>query len=416
MRILFFATYPTQPTGYGRIGNILTNHLARVGHEVYYLGISHFKEAAIEREIHPFIHLIDALAERKEGSQEMYGVDVICDTIHKIRPDVVLIYNDVIVINRIINEFINTKIEKNFKLCIYLDLVYEYQRLLYFQNINAWSDSILVFSECWKKNLITIGLTENKIDILPHGFDESIFKPIVSASATASASASAKQFMGFAPNDFLILNSNRNAYRKAHDIAIEAFVKFLKKQNYNPSIKLFLNMQTTSPQGYTMHELIKVICLKNAVDYDKVVLKHVFIRPSELYFSDEKLNMLYNACDVGINTCLGEGFGLCNLEHACIGKPQIVSKVGALADIFTDKYATLIEPKTDLYLSSLTEGHEGYIKITDSTDFAVALEKYYYNRELAAEHGALAQSLLTKKYEWKPILEFLNQKLLTLIA
>lgn len=409
MRILFFATYPTQPTGYGRIGNILTNHLASVGHEVYYLGISHFKDSAIEREVHPFIHLIDALAERKEGSEELYGVDVICDTIHKIRPDVVLIYNDVIVINRILNEFINTQIEKKFKLCIYLDLVYEYQRMLYFQNINAWADSILVFSECWKKNLIKMGLTENKIDILPHGFDDSIFKPI-------SNNATAKEFMGFAPNDFVILNSNRNAYRKAHDITFEAFVKFLKKQNYNPSIKLFLNMQTTSPQGYNMHELIKVICLKNDVDYDEVVLKHVFIRPSELYLPDEKLNMLYNACDVGINSCLGEGFGLCNLEHACIGKPQIISKVGAFADIFTNNYATLIEPKTDLYLASLTEGHEGFIKITDSTDFAEALEKYYYNRDLAAHHGALAQSVLTKKYEWKPILEFLNQKLLTLVA
>jgi len=416
MRILFFATYPTQPTGYGRIGNILTNHLASVGHEVYYLGISHFKDSAIERDVHPFIHLIDALAERKEGSEELYGVDVICDTIHKVRPDVVLIYNDVIVINRILNEFINTNIEKNFKLCIYLDMVYEYQRLLYFQNINLWADSILVFSECWKKNLITMGLTENKIDVLPHGFDDTIFKPIAIENATSTATAIAKQSMGFAPDDFVILNSNRNAYRKAHDITIEAFVKFLKKQNYNPSIKLFLNMQLLSPQGYNIHELIKVICLKNEVDHNEVVLNHVFIRPSDLYFPDEKLNMLYNACDVGINTCLGEGFGLCNLEHACIGKPQIISKVGALADIFTNNYATLIEPKTDLYLASLTEGHEGYIKITDSSDFAEALDKYYSNRDLARYHGGLAQSVLTKKYEWKHILEGLNQKLVTLTA
>ena len=61
MRILFFATYPTQPTGYARIANILTNYLAEQGHEVHYLGISNFKNAAIEREIHPFIQLIDAL-------------------------------------------------------------------------------------------------------------------------------------------------------------------------------------------------------------------------------------------------------------------------------------------------------------------------------------------------------------------
>ena len=84
MRILFFATYPTQPTGYGRIGNILTNSLAAAGHEVHYLGISNFKNSAIERDIHPFIQLIDALEERKEGSNEMYGVDIICDQISHI--------------------------------------------------------------------------------------------------------------------------------------------------------------------------------------------------------------------------------------------------------------------------------------------------------------------------------------------
>ena len=260
MRIMFFATYPTQPTGYARIGNILSNHLAQVGHEVHYLGISHFQNTAIERDIHPFIHLIDALAERKEGSTELYGVDIICEKIQQIKPDLVFIYNDVIVINRILNEFINTKLEKTFKLCIYMDLVYEYQRILYFQNIQAWADLILVFSDCWKRNLTKIGLPAEKIGILPHGFDAELFQPMDTVKS--------KQLMGFAPDDFLVLNTNRNAYRKAHDITIEAFIKFLKNHYYNPKLKLFLNMLQNSNQGYTILELIKVVCLKNDADYD----------------------------------------------------------------------------------------------------------------------------------------------------
>ena len=404
---MFFATYPTQPTGYARIGNILSNHLAQVGHDVHYIGISHFPVTAIERDIHPFIHLIDALAERKDGSTELYGVDIICQKIQEIKPDLVFIYNDVIVINRILNEFIQTKIEKNFKLCLYLDLVYTYQRLLYFQNIQAWADLILVFSDCWKTNLIQIGVPAEKIGILPHGIDRDLFQPM--------ASATAKQIMGFAPDDFLVLNTNRNAYRKAHDITIEAFIKFLKNHYYNPKIKLFLNLLTHSTQGYTILDLIKVICLKNDADYEKVVLKHIFIRPSDLYLADEKLNTLYNACDVGLNTCLGEGFGLCNLEHACLGKPQIISQVGALADIFQPEYATLIKPVADLYLSSLTEDHQGYLQICSSDDFAEALGKYYADRNLAKTHGALARETLTKKYEWASILERLRSAVTSLV-
>lgn len=404
MRILFFATYPTQPTGYARIGNILSNALATAGHEVHYLGISHFPASAIERDIHPFIHLIDALAERKEGSSEMYGVDIMCAQIEKLKPDLVFIYNDVIVINRILNEFIMNRVEKKFKLCIYLDLVYTYQRLLYFQNIQAWADRIFVFSDCWQQNLIQLGLPPEKISILPHGFDADLFQP---ADTRIS-----KEILGFAPDDFLVLNTNRNAYRKAHDITIDAFLIFLLKHNYNPKLKLFLNMLSESAQGYNLLELIKIVCLKREADFDRVVGNHIFVRPTNNYLADERLNVLYNACDVGINTCLGEGFGLCNLEHAALGKPQIVSQVGGLADIFTPAYATLIAPKVDLYLSSLTEDHQGYIQVCAAEDFAAALEKYYLDKELAQEHGALARETLTKKYDWANILQWLNAELL----
>lgn len=403
MRILFFATYPTQPTGYARIGNIIANSLATTGHEVHYLGISNFPNSAIDRDIHPFIQLVDALAVRKESSTEMYGVDVICAQIKQIQPDVVLLYNDVIVLNRILAEFITTGIEKNFKLCIYLDLVYEYQRLQYFSNIQAWADLILVFSDCWKKNLVDMGMLHEKIAILPHGFDADVFQPMETAVA--------KQIMGFAADDFLILNTNRNAYRKAHDITIDAFVKFVKNQNYNPKLKLFLNMLADSPQGYNLLELIKVVCLKNAADYQKLILNHIFVRPANSYLSEEKLNALYNAADVGVNTCLGEGFGLCNLEHACIGKPQVISRVSGLADIFQPAYATLITPKINLYLSTLAEEHQGYMQICDAADFAAAFEMYYADPTLAATHGLLAQKTLTKKYEWMHILQLLNQKL-----
>ena len=190
MRIHFLATYPTQPTGYGRIGNIISNHLAQAGHEVHYIGISNFAGSAVDRDLHPFIHLIDALAERQEGSTELYGVDIICDKVREIKPDLVFLYNDVIVINRILNEFINTRVEKTFKLCIYMDMVYAYQRLLYFQNIQAWADLILVFSDCWKRNLTTLGLPAEKIAILPHGFDAELFQPMDTQTA--------KQELGFA--------------------------------------------------------------------------------------------------------------------------------------------------------------------------------------------------------------------------
>jgi glycosyltransferase involved in cell wall biosynthesis len=403
MRILFFATYPTQPIGYARIGNILSNYLANEGHDVHYFGISNFKESAIGRYVHPGIHLIDALAERKEGSTELYGVDIIVETIARIKPDIVFIYNDIIVINRILNEFINTQIEKTFKLYLYLDLVYEYERLELFTNINTWVDRIFVFSDCWERNLLTIGVNAEKIRILPHGIDTLLFYP--------TDTVLAKEAFGFTADDFIVLNTNRNAYRKGLDITIDAFVKFLKKQEYNPRIKLFLNLVTNSTSGYNMLDMVKIVCLKNGADYNQVVLNHIFIRGSDTFLSDTKLNILYNACDVGMNTCMGEGFGLCNLEQGSIGKPQIVSSVGALRDIFTNEYATLIESACELYIPKFLDDHQGYIKICSAADFAEALERYYLQRELGKTHGERARDILTKKYDWTKILSYLNTQL-----
>jgi hypothetical protein len=56
MKILFYATYPTQTNGYARIGNNITNYLAsKVNVEVYYFGITAFTQNLVEREIHPNI-------------------------------------------------------------------------------------------------------------------------------------------------------------------------------------------------------------------------------------------------------------------------------------------------------------------------------------------------------------------------
>jgi len=151
--------------------------------------------------------------------------------------------------------------------------------------------------------------------------------------------------------------------------------------------------------------------MKNNVNYEEIVQYHIFTRSTNLYLEDNVLNKLYNACDVGINTCLGEGFGLCNLEHACVGKPQIVTRVGALNDIFTNDYATLINSNSELYITSHIDGHLGYIKICDPNDFSEALDRYYKNKDLMNEHGIKAMETLKEKYNWDNILQQLNENI-----
>ena len=405
MKILFFASYPTLAIGYSRIANILTNHLASLGHDVYYFGISNFKNNLIDRYVHPSIHLIDALEEERAlGKNELYGVNSICDWAEKIKPDILFLYNDVIVISRIFNNFAQRNLIRNFKTITYIDLVYPCEKLEILKHVNNYTDIFVVFSEYWKDNLIKMNICdENKIKILYHGFDTDLFFQIDSADA--------KKYYGFDSDDFVVLNTNRNSYRKCIDKTIDAFVKFLKIKNMNSKIKLFLNMMLGSDDGsgcgdYNIINCIEISCAKYNVDFEKVKKNHIFIKGSEK-LEDLQQNFLYNASDVGINTCIGEGFGLCNLEHGGLGKPQIVSKTGGLSDIFSSSYAFVVEPQEQIYIPNNVDFHGGYMTIFSTDDYVNGLIKYYDDVELRKTHGEHCSNLIKNKYNWKIILDHL---------
>ena len=106
MKILFFASHPKLSIGYSRIANILSNFFVEKEHDVYYLAISNFGIDIIDRYVNPKIKIFDAFQlEKKNGSDELYGVNVICDILKMIKPDILFIYNDSIVVSRILNYF-----------------------------------------------------------------------------------------------------------------------------------------------------------------------------------------------------------------------------------------------------------------------------------------------------------------------
>jgi D-inositol-3-phosphate glycosyltransferase len=63
--------------------------------------------------------------------------------------------------------------------------------------------------------------------------------------------------------------------------------------------------------------------------------KRVFLNPlTDGIVGDDELNWLYNACDVGINTLMGEGWGLISFEHAAAGAAQVVPDHMACSELW----------------------------------------------------------------------------------
>jgi D-inositol-3-phosphate glycosyltransferase len=387
MKILFYATHYSQPIGYGRVAHKLVNFLASLGHDVHYFAITNYEQANhTDRLISPSINVIDVV---KENKNDPYGFELIKQTLLDVKPDVFFIYNDVVVICNILNQIVS--IEKTFKLITYLDLVFDYERYNYIDYINSRVDRILVFSDHWKKNLININVSDEKIYVLPHGIDD-CFVPIDKQECRRQLSLS--------QDDFIILNTNRNSYRKALDITIKAFLVFLKNNHFKSGIKLYLNCNLNTVNGYDIQELTKTECIKLGIDYKLVLNNHVFkYHSNEGGITDKELNKLYCASDVGVNTCVGEGFGLCNLEHLSLGVPQITTEVGGLIDFIPVEMR--VKPKVILSAPNLLDEHNGDLSICDHLDFASRIQMIY-DESLQAQIDTVS---LREKYNWDVILK-----------
>jgi glycosyltransferase involved in cell wall biosynthesis len=113
----------------------------------------------------------------------------------------------------------------------------------------------------------------------------------------------------------------------------------------------------------------------------------------------ERLNLIYNATDVGINTSLGEGFGLPGIEQSVTGAPQVVADHSALHDLYKD-CGILIPTAYEWTLDNImTVG-----KVVLPEDMAAGLELLYTNKDL---YSKLSKASVTKfsneKYSWKNI-------------
>ena len=116
-------------------------------------------------------------------------------------------------------------------------------------------------------------------------------------------------------------------------------------------------------------------------------------------FSDEQLNYLYNACDVGINTTTGEGWGMPSFEHAATRSAQIVPRHTSLADLWKGA-AEFVDPTLTLtYPGNLTHAH-----IVTPQGVAAALQPLYEDdphREKLAE--AAYRNATRPEFSWSAI-------------
>lgn len=297
-------------TGFGRVAENILPMLAKE-HEVVVLAVNYWGDP---HDL-PF-RLYPAMS----GGHDPYGSHRIAEVLQKEKPDMVLAVNDIWILNNLWERAKGLREELGFKWYGYfpVDSYGFFPKV--FESCHEW-DGMGTYTQFGLQEVRKAGC-EMPCDVIPHGIDRDSFFKLDKAEC--------REEFNLDPDLFVVFNGNRNQPRKRIDITIRGFLKFAEDK---PNACLWLHMGSKD-QGWDILPLFKRMARDFGVDpTGKMILTSRQFDVTRCLPID-KLNVAYNCADVGVNTCIGEGWGLVNFEHAAAGVAQIVPDHTSMKEIF----------------------------------------------------------------------------------
>ncbi len=402
LRILFFGTHPKQFNGYSKVVYEICKEVSKISDVVFMIhGFQHFHTVADHRvDLPDNVAIYDAFA-NENPRQAGFGIGQARQHVALARPDVVVLYNDLVVVTGLLEELRQVP-DRTFKIIAYIDQVYLNQKKEHIQFVNATADAAIMFTDYWKECILKQGLRLPSY-VLTHAFNPMTHYPVPKHLARA--------YFGLPNDDFIILNLNRNQPRKRWDTCLKAFAEMLwqiKQQqqqddgkNKNKK-KPRLVIATEMTGGWNLEDVFERELAKRGISLAEG-MSHISRVDAPQRMTDDDTTFLYNVADIGINTCDGEGFGLCNFEQAAMGIPQVVPRIGGFLTFFDDTCAWLVNPTIEYYVDASRDAIGGEAQMSHFADFTKGLMAYYEDADLLKRHGANARKKLVKEYKWSHI-------------
>jgi glycosyltransferase involved in cell wall biosynthesis len=346
MRFVLVSTHVDQTTGYSKVVSNLLAQVSTLAPKVktFHFGFQRHPEKKNIRKAPEGVVVYDAAA-CEDPKEEGFGFNKIHEYLEMVNPDVVMIYNDPLIIARFIKAMKYEKGVSPYKLWVYVDQVYQGIAPQLIDEINKAAERVYCFTDSWAKifSEYQTGVTPS---IIEHAVDTSVFSQL-----PHSTRMTLRRNIGLPTEAIVFLNANRNSERKRQDLTIMGFVELLRR---HPEKPLWLLMVTTvDPQKGAYYDIQRIFMDQlNRANLDVAVYgKRMAIvdtaPPNSL--NDEGINHIYNMCDIGINTSDGEGFGLCQLEHLYTGAPQVVTDVGSYRSFLPTSVTSYIRQGPPMY-------------------------------------------------------------------
>ena len=370
-------------TGFAIVTHSILEHLANT-HEVVAFGINyHGDPHDLPFKIYPA---------GAQNPSDRFGIGRLPHVVQKEKPDFIICLNDIWIVNQVWERVHLLKDSLKFKFIAYFPVDSAYYVSSMLDYIKDW-DFAITFTVEQAHRLMAQGVQPRLLGVVPHGLDQGKFYPIEQSEA--------RKALRLPEDKFIVLNANRNQPRKQIDLTIKAFVEFAVDK---PDTLLYLHM-SEKDLGWDVRALFDTEMKRRGLSSDNRMIMTATNIDYTNAPPDELLNKIYNACDVGINTANGEGWGLVPFEHASCRKPLVLPNHTSFGDIWKGS-ALLADVAAWVYDKDL--GVER--GIVDVSDAAVKLTKLYTDK---AFYNDVAESCFkvtqNPAYRWDRISEAFNK-------
>ncbi|MCC6018711.1 MAG: glycosyltransferase family 4 protein [Candidatus Verstraetearchaeota archaeon] len=183
------------------------------------------------------------------------------------------------------------------------------------------ADEVITVSKFNAEKLLSLGVSSNKLHVIPNGYDERLFKPIPAIKA--------RKKLGLPLNKKILLSVGNLVDAKGHIYLIGAMSLLLRKRR-----DLLLIIVGSGPLKKLLQSMVK----KNGLE------DHVMLAGGRRH---EEIPIWMNASDIFILPSLQEGFPTVIPEAMACGKPVVATKVGGVPEAITSDYLGILVPPKD---------------------------------------------------------------------
>ena len=348
MKFCLVSTSIKNTTGYSKVAYNLLRQLAKVeGLEVFHYAFQ-FHPSNF-----PLRAAVEGVTTQEHRDFDYDKLHAFCKK-HKFgKDDIVMIYNDIGIVLNYMKAWCPPR------LWVYLDTVCEGIAPALLRHLEEKTERIYVFSPHWK----SIYDFKN-VRVLEHGVDTEVFKPVETTAI--------REKMKLPDDAIVFLNANRNSKRKRLDLTISAFIQLCKRR---PEMPLYLVLLTVNENGgfYDFQSLIYHECRKH--DFFAASKRILLVDTGKIVMTDEAVNEFYALADIGVNSSTGEGYGLTALEHASLGKPQVLTHLPQYDDFMPSNAVAYADDIGEREYLEKTDYFGAYQPVFLAKDISVAMEK-----------------------------------------